>query len=103
MAPAVVRRRVVWPQASRFVVPATLDRIITTVKVSALVVAVPLTTDLYGRSVKTAVLAQRAVPLLLAAATWYLVIVSVLLVLRWLIERALSRPPKRPEPAAVSR
>jgi polar amino acid transport system permease protein len=103
MAPAVVRRRVVWPQASRFVVPATVDRIITTVKVSALVVAVPLTTDLYGRSVKTAVLAQRAVPLLLAAATWYLVIVSVLLVLRWLIERALSRPPKRPEPAAVTR
>ena len=99
MSPAVVRRRVVWPQSSRVVVPATLDRIITTVKVSALVVAVPLTTDLYGRSVKTAALAQRAVPLLLAAATWYLLIVSCLLVLRWLIERALSRAPKRPEPA----
>ncbi len=100
MAPAVVRRRVVWPQAARVVVPATLDRIITTVKVSALVVAVPLTTDLYGRSVRTAVLAQRAVPLLLAAATWYLLIVSCLLVLRWLIERAMNRAPKRPMPLA---
>ena len=96
MGPGLVRRRVVWPLASRRVVPDTIDRIVTTVKVSVLVVAVPLTTDLYGRSVKTAQLAQRALPLLLAAATWYLVIVSALLVLRWLVERALNRVPPRP-------
>jgi polar amino acid transport system permease protein len=101
MSPALVRRRVVWPQAARMVVPATVDRIVTTVKVSALVVAVPLTSDLYGRSVKTAQLAHRAVPLLLAAATWYLVIVSALLVLRWLLVRWLNRAPQQPEPLTV--
>jgi polar amino acid transport system permease protein len=102
MAPGLVRRRVVWPQASRVVVPATLERIATTVKVSALVVAVPFAGDLYGRSVKTAALAQRALPLVLAAATWYLLIVSGLLVIRWLIERAMNRAPKRPEPTAAT-
>lgn len=101
MSPALVRRRIVWPQAAHVVVPATLERIATTVKVSALVVAVPFAGDLYGRSLKTAALVERAVPLVLAAATWYLLIVSGLLVLRWLIERAMDRPPKRPEPAAL--
>jgi polar amino acid transport system permease protein len=101
MSPALVRRRVVWPQASRVVIPATLERIATTVKVSALVVAVPFAGDLYGRSVKTAALAQRAVPLVLAAATWYLLIVSCLLGLRWLTARAMDRAPKRPDVAAV--
>jgi polar amino acid transport system permease protein len=101
MPPGLVRRRVVWPQAARVIVPATLDRIATTVKVSALVVAVPFAGDLYGRSLKTAALAQREVPLVLAAATWYLVIVSCLLVIRWLVMRALERAPKRPEPATI--
>ena len=101
MSPALVRRRVVWPLASRVVVPGTIDRIATTVKVSALVVAVPLTTDLYGRSVQTAQLAHRAVPLLLAAATWYLVIVSALTVIGWLFDRSLNRVPKRPAPSTV--
>jgi polar amino acid transport system permease protein len=101
MPPGLVRRRVVWPQAARVIVPATLDRIATTVKVSALVVAVPFAGDLYGRSLKTAALAQREVPLVLAAATWYLLIVSCLLVIRWLVGRALDRAPKRPEPAAA--
>lgn len=98
MSPGLVRRRILWPQAARVVIPGTLARIVTTVKVSALVAVVPLTTDLYGRSVKTAELAHRAVPLLLDAATWYLVIVSALSAVRWMIGRALNRTPRRPEP-----
>lgn len=103
MSPGLVRRRVVWPLASRVVVPATIDRIVSTVKVSVLVVAVPLTTDLYGRSVRTAALTHRAVPLLLDAATWYLVIVSALLLVRWVVELALNRTPERPKPSASIR
>ena len=70
------------------------DRIATTVKVSALVVAVPLTTDLYGRSVKTAELVDQGRPLLLCAATWYAVIVSAILALRWLVVRRMNRGPR---------
>ncbi len=100
MSPALVRRRVVWPLASRTIVPGTLAQIVTTVKVTALVVAVPLTTDLYGRSVKTAVLAHHVVPVLLDAATWYLVIVSVLMVIQYGIQRRMNRVPIHPATAS---
>ena len=96
MTPALVRRRVVWPLAARTIVPGALTQVVRTVKVTALVVAVPLTTDLYGRSVKTAVLAHHTVPLLLDAATWYLLIVSALMVIQYGAHRRLNRVPIHP-------
>ena len=96
MSPSLVRRRVVWPQASRIIVPGTLAQIVTTVKVTALVVAVPLATDLYGRSVKTAALAHHTVPLLLDAASWYLVIVSALMLIQAAVQRRMNPVPSRP-------
>ena len=96
-----MRRRVVWPLASRTIVPGTLAQIVTTVKVTALVVAVPLTTDLYGRSVKTAVLAHHTVPVLLDAATWYLLIVSALMVIQYGVQRRLNRVPRHPGTASA--
>jgi polar amino acid transport system permease protein len=96
MSPGLLRRRVVWPLASRIIVPGTIGQVVTTVKVTALVVAVPLTTDLYGRSVKTALLTHHAVPLLLDAATWYLVIVSALMLIQFAVQRRMNRDPSRP-------
>lgn len=95
MSPGVVRRRVVWPLAAPNIVPGALGQIVTTVKVTALVVAVPLTTDLYGRSVKTAALAHHTVPLLLDAATWYLLIVSVVMFVQFAAQRRMNRVPDR--------
>lgn len=85
-------RRTVLPQAMRVIIPPTGNEVISMLKTTSLVTAVPYTLDLY--SIATREIAAREfepVPLLLVAAAWYLVVTSILMVGQFYLERYFSR------------
>ena len=85
-------RRVVLPQAMRVIIPPTGNEVISMLKTTSLVTGVPFTLDLYGiTSCEIAARIFQPVPLLLVAATWYLVVTSVLMVGQYYLERYFSR------------
>ncbi|WP_102140912.1 amino acid ABC transporter permease [Mycobacterium hubeiense] len=89
-------RRTVLPQAMRVIIPPTGNEVISMLKTTSLVTAVPFTLDLYGiTSREIAARIFEPVPLLLVAATWYLVITSVLMVGQYYLERYFSRGASR--------
>ena len=88
-------RRTVLPQAMRIIIPPTGNEFISLLKTSSLVVAVPYSLELYGRSMDIAAALFQPVPLLLVAATWYLVITSVLMVAQHYLERYFDRGASR--------
>ena len=85
-------RRTVLPQAMRVIIPPTGNELISLLKTTSLVTAVPYAFDLY--SITTREIAARIfepVPMLLVAATWYLAVTSVLMVGQYYLERHFSR------------
>ena len=80
-------RRTVMPQAMRIIIPPTGNEFISLLKTTSLVIAVPYTAELYGRATDISNSLFQPVPLLLVAATWYLVITSVLMVAQFYVER----------------
>jgi polar amino acid transport system permease protein len=84
-------RRIALPQAMRVVIPPTGNQVIGMLKTTSLVIAVPLTADLYSKSEQVAAVLYRPIPLLLVASTWYLAITSVLMVGQHFLERRYSR------------
>ena len=66
-------RRTVMPQAMRIIIPPTGNEFISLLKTTSLVIAVPYTAELYGRATDISNSLFQPVPLLLVAATWYLV------------------------------
>jgi polar amino acid transport system permease protein len=88
-------RRVVLPQAMRVIIPPTGNELISMLKTTSLVIAVPLSTDLYNVQNNISGVIFRPVPLLLVAATWYLAITSVLMVGQYFLEKRFSRGSSR--------
>ncbi len=88
-------RRVVLPQAMRVIIPPTGNELISMLKTTSLVVAVPYSFDLYARTRDIAVPIFQPVPLLLVASTWYLAITSVLMVGQYFLERHYARGSSR--------
>lgn len=84
-------RRTVLPQAMRIIIPPTGNEFISLLKTSSLVVAIPYTLEVYGRSMDIAAALFDPVPMLLVAATWYLAITSLLMVGQYYLERYFSR------------
>ncbi|PMC65251.1 amino acid ABC transporter permease [Corynebacterium tuscaniense] len=84
-------RRTVLPQAMRIIIPPTGNEFISLLKTSSLVVAVPYSLELYGRSQDIAAALFEPVPMLLVAATWYLIITSILMVGQHYLERYFDR------------
>ncbi len=85
-------RRTVLPQAMRVIIPPTGNELISMLKTTSLVTAVPYSYDLY--SIASREIAARTfepVPLLLVAATWYLIITSVLMVGQYYLEKYFSK------------
>lgn len=96
MSWGMTMRRTVLPQAMRVIIPPTGNEVISMLKTTSLVTAVPFTLDLYGiTSREIAARIFEPVPLLLVAATWYLVITSVLMVGQFYLERHFSRGASR--------
>ena len=90
-----ILRRIVLPQAMRVIIPPTGNELISMLKTTSLVVAVPLTTDLYSRSREISLALFQPIPLLICAAIWYLAITSVLMVGQYYIERHYARGSQR--------
>jgi polar amino acid transport system permease protein len=84
-------RRIVLPQAMRVIIPPTGNELISMLKTTSLVIAVPLTTDLYSQARQISGVNFRPVPLLLVASTWYLVVTSVLMVGQFYLERYYAK------------
>lgn len=90
-------RRVVLPQAMRVIIPPLGNDTINMLKMSALVsiIAVPellfAAQTIYSRTFET-------IPLLLVAVIWYLIVVSILSVIQYYIERYYARGASRSLP-----
>ncbi|MGY4709046.1 amino acid ABC transporter permease [Mycolicibacterium sp. CBM1] len=92
MSWGMTMRRTVLPQAMRVIIPPTGNEVISMLKTTSLVTAVPYSYDLY--SIASREIAARTfepVPLLLVAASWYLVVTSLLMVGQFYLERYFSR------------
>uniref|UniRef100_A0A5Q5BLG9 Amino acid ABC transporter membrane protein, PAAT family n=2 Tax=unclassified Mycobacterium TaxID=2642494 RepID=A0A5Q5BLG9_MYCSS len=95
MSWTMTMRRTVLPQAMRVIIPPTGNEIISMLKTTSLVTAVPYSMELYGRARDIAGVIFQPIPLLMVAATWYLAITSVLMVGQYYLERYFSRGASR--------
>ncbi|WP_068273079.1 amino acid ABC transporter permease [Aldersonia kunmingensis] len=84
-------RRTVLPQAMRVIIPPTGNELISMLKTTSLVTAVPLSTELYGRARDISGVTFQPIPLLMVAATWYLAITSILMIGQYYLERYYSK------------
>jgi polar amino acid transport system permease protein len=91
MSWALTMRRIILPQAMRVIIPPTGNEVISMLKTTSLVTAVPYTLDLYETQRGIAGVLYQPVPLLLVASTWYLAITSVLMVGQYFLERYYAR------------
>jgi len=91
MSWGLTMRRIVLPQAMRVIIPPTGNELISMLKTTSLVVAVPVSTDLYNQQNQIAGVIFRPIPLLLVAATWYLAITSILMVGQHFLEKRYAR------------
>ena len=91
MSWSLTMRRIVLPQAMRVIIPPTGNEVISMLKTTSLVTAVPYTLDIYTTQRGIAGVLYRPVPLLLVASTWYLAITSVLMIGQYFLERHFAR------------
>ncbi|MGI5229120.1 amino acid ABC transporter permease [Actinoallomurus iriomotensis] len=97
MSDARTFRRVVMPQAMRFIVPPTGSQVINMLKATSLVSVIALADllytvqSIYNRTFQT-------IPLLIVACLWYLLITSILYVGQSFIERRYARGATRQAP-----
>ncbi|GAA4480891.1 amino acid ABC transporter permease [Rhodococcus olei] len=91
MSWAQTMRRTVLPQAMRVIIPPTGNEVISMLKTTSLVLAVPYTGELYGRARDISGANFQPIPLLLVAATWYLAITSILMIGQYYLERHYSK------------
>jgi polar amino acid transport system permease protein len=95
MSWSMAMRRTVLPQAMRVIIPPTGNEFISMLKTTSLVTAVPFSLELYGRARDISGVIFQPIPLLMVAATWYLVITSILMVGQFYLERYFSRGASR--------
>jgi len=96
MSWGMTMRRTVLPQAMRVIIPPTGNEVISMLKTTSLVTGVPFALDLYGiTSREIAARIFEPVPLLMVAATWYLIVTSILMVGQYYLERYYSRGASR--------
>nr|WP_154096234.1 amino acid ABC transporter permease [Microbacterium testaceum] len=91
--------RIVIPQAMRVIIPPTGNEVVSMLKTTSLVAAIPLTTDLYGVARDISAVTYTPVPLLIVASLWYLLFTSVLMIGQHFLEKRFSRGtgPRRPQ------
>jgi len=84
-------RRIIIPQAMRIIIPPTGNEVISMLKTTSLVIAVPVATELYMRTRELAAITFNPIPLLLVASTWYLAYTSILMVVQHRLEQRFAR------------
>lgn len=83
--------RVILPQAMRVIIPPTGNEVISMLKTTSLVAAVPFSLDLYGRAIDISAVSYQPVPMLIVASSWYLVVTSILMVGQYYLERHFAK------------
>jgi len=91
MGRAMTMWRVVLPQAMRVIVPPTGNETIAMLKDTSLVIAVPVSNELFFQLEAVGHRTFLAVPMYVAAVLWYLALTSVLMVGQYFLERRFSR------------
>jgi polar amino acid transport system permease protein len=91
MSWGLTMRRVVIPQSMRIIIPPTGNEVISMLKTTSLVAAIPFTLDLYGRARDISAETFTPIPLLIVASLWYLFFTSLLMVGQYFLERRFSR------------
>lgn len=90
--------RIILPQAMRVIIPPTGNEVISMLKTTSLVTAVPFTLDLYGRARDISAVTYQPVPMLIVASIWYLVVTSILMVGQYFLEKHFAKGvTKRPD------
>ena len=83
--------RVVLPQAMRVIIPPTGNEVISMLKTTSLVTAVPFTLELFTKQRDIAAVTYKPVPMLLVASIWYLVVTSILMVGQYYLEKHFAK------------
>ncbi|MGV8882197.1 MAG: amino acid ABC transporter permease [Rhodoglobus sp.] len=84
-------RRIIIPQSMRVIIPPTGNEVISMLKTTSLVTAVPLSTDLYTRTRDISAETFNPIPLLIVASIWYLFFTSILMTGQYFLERHFGR------------
>ena len=84
-------RRVVLPQAMRVIVPPTGNETIAMVKDTSLLIALPVTNELFFQAEAIGSRTLKIMPTIVAATAWYLIVCSVLMVGQYFLERRFGR------------
>lgn len=91
MSWAQTMRRVIIPQSMRVIIPPTGNEVISMLKTTSLVTAVPFTFDLYTRTRDISAETFNPIPLLIVASLWYLLFTSILMVGQFFLEKRFAR------------
>lgn len=83
--------RVIIPQSMRVIIPPTGNEVISMLKTTSLVTAVPFTLDLYTRTRDISAETFNPIPLLIVASIWYLFFTSILMVGQYFLEKRFAR------------
>ncbi len=83
--------RVILPQSMRVIIPPTGNEVISMLKTTSLVTAVPYSFDLYTRSRDISAETFTPIPLLIVASIWYLFFTSILMVGQYFLEKRFAR------------
>ncbi|WIM18562.1 amino acid ABC transporter permease [Microbacterium sp. zg-B185] len=87
-------RRIVLPQAMRFIIPPTGNEVLSLLKSTSLVSVIALPELLYSVQVVYSRTFE-TIPLLMVATIWYLIVTSILMVGQQLLERFYARGSSR--------
>lgn len=91
-------RHIVLPQAMRVIVPPTGNETISMLKTTSLVIAIPLTTELFFQASAIGNRLFQPFPMAVMASIWYLGLTSVLMVGQYYIERHYAKGAMRELP-----
>ena len=84
-------RRVILPQSMRVIIPPSGNEVISMLKTTSLVTAVPYSFDLYTRSRDISAETFNPIPMLIVASMWYLLFTSILMVGQYFLEKRFAR------------
>ncbi|GAA0219544.1 amino acid ABC transporter permease [Cryptosporangium japonicum] len=91
MGRAATMRRIILPQAMRVVVPPTGNEVTAMLKDTSLLVAVPVTNELFFQLEAIGNRTFQVFPMLVAACLWYLALSSILMIGQYFLERYFGR------------
>lgn len=90
----MILKRIVLPQAMRFIVPPTGNEAINLLKMTSLVTFIAVD-DLFYSAQSIYARTFETIPLLIVVSTWYLAVVSIMSVGQYFLERHFGRSDKR--------